>query len=180
MFKFLFKKRTEDIQAAQLYSQVLAQSRKADFFGAGRFEDSYDGRVDLLSLNLGLIIHNLRRFDAHGQRLGQALYDVMVEDFNIALREEGLADTGIKRRIKPMIAFFYGRLSALSQALSEEQDLGVFVKMRVLGQGEERTVDSDFAVHFADYLQHNHAKLSQVSLDTLENAKFEFEPLKGK
>ncbi len=173
MFKFLFKKRIEDIQAGQLYSQVLAQSRQPAFFGAGRFEDSYDGRIDLLSLNLAIIIHNLRRFDAAGQRLGQALYDVMVEDFNIAMREEGLADTGISRRIKPMVAFFYGRLSALSQALSEEQDLHVFVKDRVLGEQGE----AGFSARFADYLHRNHIKLSQISLEDIEKGHFEFEAL---
>ena len=173
MFKFLFKKRTEDIQAGQIYSQVLAQSRQPAFFGSGRFEDSYDGRIDLLSLNLALIIHNLRRFDEAGQRLGQALYDVMIEDFNIAMREEGLADTGISRRIKPMVAFFYDRLSSLSQALSEEQDLHVFVKERVLREPGE----SEFTARFATYLQANHTKLSQISLDDIEKGQFEFEAL---
>ena len=51
-------------------------------------------------------------------RLSQALYDVMIADFDVALREEGLSDTGVARRIKPLAKMFFSRAKAYADVLA--------------------------------------------------------------
>jgi len=56
------------------------------------------------------------------RNLGQALYDVMFQDFDRALREMGVGDLGVSRRIKTMVQAFHGRIMAYEQALMAQQD----------------------------------------------------------
>jgi len=94
------------------YAPVMTQSRLAAFYGEGRFPDNYDGRIDVLTLNLCLIMKRLREFGRNGDILSQAIFDTLRDDFEIALREEGLSDKGVAKRIKPMIRLFYDRLKS--------------------------------------------------------------------
>ena len=93
-----------------LYQSLLAQSRQPEFFGKDRQPDSYEGRIDVLSMHVGLVLRRLRQLGEQGERLAQALFDTMVDDFDIALREESLTDKAVSRRIKPIIELFYARV----------------------------------------------------------------------
>ena len=76
--------RAEIKDARQTYRKIMKQSRKPMFYGPNLFADSYDGRMEVLCMHLSIILHALRRFDENGQRLSQAIYDVMIEDFDVA------------------------------------------------------------------------------------------------
>ena len=65
--------------------------------------------MEVLCLHLALVHNRLQEMGYDGQALSQALYDVMVDDFDVALREESLSDTGVSRRIKPMARMFFDR-----------------------------------------------------------------------
>ena len=103
--------------ARRIYSKLMTQSRLPDFYGEGRFADSYDGRIDVLTLHIAAILSNLNNFAVNGERLGQALFDEMKDDFEIALREEALSDASVKKQIQPMISLFYDRVKAYAEAL---------------------------------------------------------------
>ena len=105
--------------ARRVYAKLMTQSRLPEFYGAGRFADSYDGRIDVLTLHIAAILSNLNRFGQNGERLGQALFDEMKDDFEIALREEALSDASVKKRIQPMISLFYDRVKKYAEALNQ-------------------------------------------------------------
>lgn len=179
MFNNLFKRRSEDISAAQLYSALLSQSRQPQFFGEGRYPDDYDGRIEVLSLHLGLVMHSLRRFDEKGGVLSQALYDVMIQDFDIAMREEGLADTGIARRIKPMVALFYDRAKAMAQSLETEgqEDREASMAEMISGAALKSDVSDGFTRAVADYFIKSAQRLEQASYEQIERADITLAPL---
>lgn len=116
MFKRFSKPRLEDRHAQTLYNWAMSGARQPRYFAPSGIEDSYDGRVEFLFVHLGLILHHLRRFGSDGEVLSQSLYDMMVADFDVALREEGIADTGVQRRIKAIIRLFYGRAKLYHEA----------------------------------------------------------------
>ena len=60
------------IDARRIYSALMSQSRKPEFYGPTRFEDNYDGRIDVLTLHIAAVLSNLNRFGENGERLGQA------------------------------------------------------------------------------------------------------------
>jgi len=118
-FKKLFgREDAAATDARRIYSALMAQSRKPAFYGAARFADDYDGRIIVLTLHIAAILSNLNRFGENGERLGQALFDEMKDDFEIALREEALSDGSVKKRIQPMISLFYDRVKKFAEALN--------------------------------------------------------------
>ncbi|MEE9346660.1 MAG: ubiquinol-cytochrome C chaperone family protein [Robiginitomaculum sp.] len=169
----LFKRRAEDVSAANLYSACLSQSRLPEFYRSIGVADSYDGRVDLLTLHLTFIMKAARKFGAAGEQLSQALYDVMVEDFNIAMREEGLSDTGIKRRIKPMLALFYARAKVYMAALESGDDLQALMSQTLLADAGS----SKGAAVMADYMGRADLLIDAMNEKQLRAGKIKFPPL---
>jgi len=153
----LFGRNRADMKdAAQIYEKVMAQSRRPEFFGDGRFPDSYDGRIDLLTFNLSLIMKRLREFGKNGQ---------------ILLREEGLSDKGVAKRIKPMIQLFYDRLKKYDAAVDEGTMVTILTES--LG-GEDMSV---FADSVSLYGQRFFDSLSDLSLGEIARTKFIFPTL---
>lgn len=103
--------------ARRIYDSLMQQSRQAEFYGTKRVTDNYDGRIDLLTLHMAIMLKALNAYGEQGAALRQALFDQMKDDFEIALREEGISDTGVKKRIKPMISLFYDRVKTYTGAL---------------------------------------------------------------
>ena len=109
--------------AGRIYSKLMSQARQTNFYGAGKAPDNYDGRIDVLTLHIAVMLETLSSHGEQGERLSQAIFDVMRDDFEIAMREEGLSDTGIKRRIKPMMQLFYTRVKSYVEALKSDDVL---------------------------------------------------------
>lgn len=115
--KLLGRKDAAHTDADRIYGLMMKQARQPEFYGADKVPDNYDGRIDLLTLHLGLVIRALNTHGEQGKRLAQALYEVMRDDWDIALREEGMSDTGVMKRIKPMIRLFYTRIKVYTEGV---------------------------------------------------------------
>ncbi|MDG2361252.1 MAG: ubiquinol-cytochrome C chaperone family protein, partial [Hellea sp.] len=69
------------IDAKLMYSLLMKQSRKKMFYGSEKVRDNYDGRIDILTLHMAIVLTALRGHDINGKLLSQALFDVMRDDF---------------------------------------------------------------------------------------------------
>ena len=135
--------------ARRIYFRLLEQSRRPEFFGPGRFPDDYDGRIDLITLHFAAMMERLNREGSDGELLRQALFDEMKDDFEIALREEGISDTGVKKRIKPMIGHFYDRLKVYTDAFGADDPAGALREAFDDRTGSE--APGAFEARLADY-----------------------------
>lgn len=115
--KLLGREDTARKDANRIYSAMMVQARQPEFYGENKVPDNYDGRIDLLTLHLGIVIRALNTHGEQGKRLAQAMYEVMRDDWDVALREEGMSDTGVMKRIKPMIRLFYTRIKAYTEGV---------------------------------------------------------------
>lgn len=183
MLKFLSflkgEQRAEIKDAHQIYRKVMKQSRKTSFYGPKLFADSYDGRMEVLCMHLSIILHALRQFEANGERLSQAIYDVMVDDFDTALREEGLSDTGVARRIKPLAKMFFSRAKAYGDVLESNEDkqtkLGKLLQNYILqSYGKDDTSETTEHVKIAIYAEKFSKGLVNADLGNTAQASFTF------
>ena len=169
--------------ARRIYVKVMAQSRSPEFYGAGRFADNYDGRIDVLTLHIAAILSNLNRFGQNGERLGQALFDEMKDDFEIALREEALSDASVKKRIQPMISLFYDRVKKYAEALNQNEaksalDVVFSETLNVAGNAPAFGDESPaFIDSISAYLFAFDANLSTASLGQIALTEFSFPAL---
>lgn len=107
--------------ADRLYASAVAQARQPAFYERCGVPDSLDGRYDLLVLHLWLVMRRLRAEtgpDARvASRLAQAVYDLFFADMDRNLREMGVGDLGVGKRVKAMARGFYGRIAAYDAGL---------------------------------------------------------------
>ena len=112
--------------AEALYQMALSTSRTPSFYLEYGAEDTIDGRFDVLCLCVSLVMYRLRKIvrqqgDASqsAQDISQKLYDIMFADMDLTLREMGVGDLGVAKRVKIMSEAFAGRLAAYSSAFDE-------------------------------------------------------------
>lgn len=103
--------------ADQLYAEAVRQARTPVFYDGLGVPDTLDGRFEMISLHVFLLIDRLRRDGEEGRELAQALFDAMFTDMDVCLREMGVGDLSVGKKVKQMAEGFNGRSIAYSEAL---------------------------------------------------------------
>ncbi|MBN34213.1 MAG: hypothetical protein CMM46_05450 [Rhodospirillaceae bacterium] len=122
MLKKLLSRSRFENETHALYDVVVAHARQPVLFHDFGVPDTLDGRFEMVVLHALLTMRRLRACGEEGQAQAQKLFDIMFADFDRALREIGVGDLSVGRRIKKMAQAFYGRASALDHALEGEDD----------------------------------------------------------
>ena len=97
--------------------------------------DTFEGRFDLLTLHVALALRKLRGSGAGGDEVAQHLVDTLFARFEIALRELGVSDIGVPKRMKRLAEAFKGRTASYLSALDaqDEPALTAAIERNVLG-----------------------------------------------
>ena len=101
-----------------LYGAVVTAARQPYFYTALGVPDTLDGRFDLLSLLAILLIERLRPEPEPGPALAQAVFDAMFSDMDVNLREMGVGDLSVGKKVRAMWNAFHGRAIAYAAALA--------------------------------------------------------------
>jgi cytochrome b pre-mRNA-processing protein 3 len=101
-----------------LYAAAVAAAREPWFYRALGVPDTLDGRFDLIALHAFLLVHRLQGADEPGPELAQAVFDAMFSDMDNNLREIGVSDLTVGRRVRAMWEAFHGRAHAYAAALA--------------------------------------------------------------
>src|ERR1700748_3412265 len=106
---------------AALYGAIVAQARRPAFYGLWGVPDTMLGRFDMVVLHAALLLRRLRAVDAAtaglAQDLGQGVFDAFCRDMDDNLREMGVSDIGVPRKMRKLAEAFYGRARAYDTAL---------------------------------------------------------------
>lgn len=105
-------------RAGQLFAACVEQTRRPEFYAALGVPDTLDGRFDLLTLHVGLVLMRLRQ-DGNGP-LAEELVDAVMRDMDGSLRETGVSDLAVPRRMRSIQRAFYGRLLRYEAALAPD------------------------------------------------------------
>jgi len=122
-------------EAAELaFRKVVEQARQPIFFSEYGVPDTLDGRFELVCLHAFLYLHRLKSERPEANRLCQAFFDRMFDDFDRALREAGISDLRVGRQIKRMAQAFYGRIRAYEEGLDgDDSRLGAALARNLFG-----------------------------------------------
>lgn len=133
---FLRRRQPVDI-AGRLYLAVVGQARQPGLYTGLEVPDTLDGRFELLTLHTWLVLRRLGQEGEEGRALGQAVFDLLFDDMDRSLREMGVGDLGVGKRVKAMAQAFYGRVTAYDQALAgAEADLADALRRNLYGTAE--------------------------------------------
>ena len=121
MLGFLRRRRFERV-GYELYSAAVAAARQPWFYRELGVPDTLDGRFDLVGLHAFLVIRRLSALPPPGPDVSQAVFDAMFADMDTNLREMGVSDLTVGKRVKAMWEAFHGRAAAYEAALAEDGD----------------------------------------------------------
>jgi len=108
-----------------LYGAAVTAARDPYLYEALGVPDTLDGRFDAIALYVFLLIHCLHRLPDPGPSLAQAVFDAMFSDMDINLREMGVGDLSVGRRVRAMWEAFHGRSSAYTAAAETDDIVGL-------------------------------------------------------
>jgi cytochrome b pre-mRNA-processing protein 3 len=118
-----------------IYGMIVTQAREPFFYRHLGVPDTVNGRFDLVVLHLWMVLRRFRR-PAERADLGQALFDRFCEDLDANLREMGVGDLSVPKRMRAFGEAFYGRAAAYDLALTEGQEALAQAMCRNILNGE--------------------------------------------
>ncbi len=101
-----------------LYTTSVQAARDPLYFERLAVPDTLDGRFDLIGLFAALLIRRVRLLPAPGPALAQAVFDAMFADMDFSLREIGVAEMSVGRKMRQMWEAFHGRAMAYEAPLA--------------------------------------------------------------
>ncbi|HEY4202177.1 MAG TPA: ubiquinol-cytochrome C chaperone family protein [Devosiaceae bacterium] len=113
----LFRKNTDTPQVYAVYNAIVAQSRQQKFYAEWGVPDTVTGRFDMISLHMALLFRRLRSEDKAVKAFSQAVFDLFFSDMDRSLREMGVGDLSIAKRIQKMGNLFFGFLASINAAM---------------------------------------------------------------
>lgn len=119
MFQRLFGRERRANQAVTdaLYAQIVAAARQPGLYSEWLVPDTPLGRFEMISLHMLLFQHRLRGEPDPSREIAQILIDDFFTEVDHSLRELGIGDTGVPKRMKKLARMFYGRTVSYSDAL---------------------------------------------------------------
>ncbi|MGE0522087.1 MAG: ubiquinol-cytochrome C chaperone family protein [Variibacter sp.] len=102
-----------------LYGAIVAQARVPAFYADYGVPDTVEGRFDLLILHVALFFRRAREEGESLRAVGQGVFDRFCLDMDHGLREIGISDTSLAKKMQKIGEAFYGRAAAYDKALAE-------------------------------------------------------------
>jgi cytochrome b pre-mRNA-processing protein 3 len=118
MLQNLFRTR-RDRSGEALYEHAVRQARDPRFYTRLGVADRIDARFELYTLHVLLLTMRLRDGDEREAEAGQQLFDVYVSALDNALRELGVGDISVGKKMRRLGEALYGRMTAWETPLRE-------------------------------------------------------------
>ena len=120
MFGRFRQARRDKAIGAALYGAIVAQARAPALYARLGVPDTVDGRFQMVVLHLALVLRRLKTGGDAGKATGQEMFDLFCGDMDRSLRELGVGDLVVPKRMRKMAEAFYGRSAAYDAALDRD------------------------------------------------------------
>jgi len=157
-----------------IYHSAVVRAREPLFYNSFGVFDSLDGRFDMISIHVFLVLHRLKAGSRTARRLGQDIFDIMFSDMDRSLREIGVGDLSVGRKVKAMAKALNGRIVNYDKGLHQQVSLEEAL-MRNLYRGQ-KTHDRILS-SMAQYMRETSAYLNQQSESDILKGHINWGPL---
>lgn len=115
-----FRRRPGRELVDRLHADIVAAVRRPAFYLVFGVPDSFEGRFELLTLHVAAVCRRLEAIPDPGRLMAQELTESMFAHLDIALREIGVSDVAMSKRMKKLAEAYFGRAAAYAEALRNE------------------------------------------------------------
>ncbi len=148
-----------------LWHRVVAEARDPDWYRMCGVADSVEGRYDMITLVLTLVMLRLEDAGDMGPATAR-LTELFVEDMEGQMREAGIGDPTVGKKINALMESMNGRISAYRDGLRSDP--------KVLVEAVRRNVtmaQPDEAEALVQRMAALHARLERTSVDELRKGE---------
>lgn len=165
MLRQLFRPRRARVSGQQLYAALVAQARRPGLYARLGAPDRIDARFELYTLHLALLLGRLKGQGEAAAETAQALFDAFIGALDDALRELGVGDLSVAKKMRKLGEAVYGRCVGYQDALAAGDRVALqgLIARAVFGQAET----PEPAAGLADYALEAHAALAAQPLDAI-------------
>ncbi|PZQ57350.1 MAG: ubiquinol-cytochrome C reductase [Phenylobacterium zucineum] len=174
MLKRLFKPRPAVVAGRALYASAVAQARTPALYVDLATPDTPEGRFELYSIHVYLLLERLKNQGPQAAEVAQATFDTYLSALDNALRELGVGDTSVGKRMRKLGEAFYGRIQSYEQALAalpDAQPLEALIGRTVYVGGEAAKAPA-----LAAYILGQRAALAALPLERFYVGEIEWTP----
>jgi cytochrome b pre-mRNA-processing protein 3 len=148
-----------------LWHRVVAEARDPDWYRMCGVADSVEGRYDMITLVLTLVMLRLEDAGDMGPATAR-LTELFVEDMEGQMREAGIGDPTVGKKINALMESMNGRIGAYRDGLRSDP--------KVLVEAVRRNVtmaQPDEAEALVQRMAALHARLERTSVDELRKGE---------
>lgn len=147
------------------HAAIVAAARQPGLYTSLSVPDTVEGRFEALCLHVYLVLRRLDRLPPPAADFAQELVDTVFANLDANVRELGVSDVGVSKRMKKIASAFYGRARSYDAALAAEGDaeLRAALARNVLGPGAD-------PAGLASYVRAAETSLSAVDFPSLLTA----------
>lgn len=159
----LFRKRNHNqIIVVRQYELLTSTARQPVFYTDYDVPDTVMGRFELLSVVMILFFRRTRSSATSGQELAQEIVDAFFEDIDYSIRELGIGDNSVPKRMKKLAGMFYGRLESYATAIDVDDRIALAAALRrnIYPKADEGAASM---VPLADWMMTAEAHLAAVT-----------------
>lgn len=167
MLQNLFRTRPRERQGQLLYEAAVLQARDPAFYTRLGVADRIDARFELYTLHVLLLVMRLRDEGEQGAEAGQALFNIYVSALDHALRELGVGDVSVSKKMRKLGEALYGRMTAWEAPL---RDADAAMLAAGLARNVYESEDPASGDALAAYAIASRARLATQPLDAVSAA----------
>jgi len=148
-----------------LYTAVVARARDPALYGDLAIPDTLEGRFEAYTLHVVLLLDRLRGQGRAAGDVSQALFDAYVKALDNTLREMGVGDLSVGKKMRKLGEAFYGRVKSYAvafAALPDRQLLEGLVERTIYAEAHDAPVGA-----LVDHVLAERETLARRSLESL-------------
>ncbi len=161
--------------ARAIYAALVAQSRRPVFYRHFAVADTPAGRFEMIAVHAFLLLHRLKGEGSAAGALAQQVFDAMFADMDQNLREMGVGDLAVGKRVKRLAQGLYGRIAAYECGVESADPAVLTAALSRNLHGAAAVEDAQLAA-MADYMRRQVAALAAQPLAELHAGRVTFDP----
>ena len=173
MLSRLFRRRAlDEATASRLYGAIVAAARSPGLYAGIGVPDSIEGRFESLVLHMVLLMRRLEPGGEQARATGQRVFDLFCGQMDNALRELGVGDLSVPKKMRVVGEAYFGRAAAYGPSLeSGDAEALAEVLIRTVFDGEN---ESGPATSLATYAITSATRLAEQGEDEIVAGRPDF------
>lgn len=148
MLRNLFRPRPNARLGLDLYNLAVEQARKPELYTVLGVADRIDARFELYTLHVLILHQRLKQDGERGMAAAQLLFDTYVSSLDHTLRELGVGDVAVGKKMRKLGESLYGRMSAYEAPLRDHDAAAL---SQALSKNVYETDDASLSMPLAAY-----------------------------